>query len=105
VDTLFVDSRRILVAEERHVGADPSAEAGELAAEVEPPARVALPEEDHQQGRDEEATGDPAARGADRVTAVVLERPGRAGGEHSDDDGDRNDEHNRKSVSRLCWSG
>ncbi len=92
VDALLLDRRGVLVGEQHEVGADAGAEPSELQGEVEPPARVALPEHDHQQGREEQAGGDATARAAHDLTALVVNRPVSASGEHGDDDPDRNDQ-------------
>jgi hypothetical protein len=93
VDTLLLDGRGVVVGEQRDVRADAGAEPGELEGEVEPPARVALPEQDHQQGRGEQAGRDPAARRAHRLAALVVDRPRHTGGEDAVDDRDRDDQH------------
>ena len=93
VDLLLLDRRRVLVGQQHEVGTDAGAEPGQLAGEVEPPAWVALPEQDHQQRGHEQATGDPTTRGADGLATLLIDRPGHAGGEDAVDDRDRDDQH------------
>ena len=56
VDRLLFDGRRILVGEERQVGADSVPKAGQFARKVEPPARIPLAKDDHQGRGYSEAT-------------------------------------------------
>src|SRR5690349_22339296 len=62
VDSLFFDSRRILASEEHQVGADSVPEAGQLARKVEPPARIALANDDHQGRGYSQTTRQPTSR-------------------------------------------
>ena len=62
VDGLLFDGRRVLVGEQAEVGANPVPEAGQLAREVEPPARIAPSKEDHQGRGGSEAAHQPAGR-------------------------------------------
>lgn len=83
VDRLFLVGRRILVAQQREVGHHPEAEGRQRHVPVEPPARVLLPEHQHQNRREEQ---DPARRAWPGLGVAV--RPG-AGNERQDDrDGD-----------------
>jgi len=92
VDALLFDRRGVLVGEQREVGADAGAEPGELQGEVEPPAWVALSEEDHQHGCAEQAGGDATARMAHHLTAAVVDRLGGPSREHSADNRNWNDQ-------------
>src|SRR5665647_3937438 len=99
MDTLLIDRRGVLVGEQREVGTDTGAEPSKFQGEVEPPARVALPEDDHQQSCQEEAAGDATAAVAHYLTALVVDRLAGARREHADEDPDRNDqEHAEKGC-------
>ena len=82
-------SRRILVGEQNQVGAQPRAEAGELSSEIEPPARIARAEQDHQHGRRPQPTGDSASSGAYLLASLAYDGLVASRAEQGINDGDR----------------
>ena len=96
VHTLLVDRRRIAVGEEGEVGPDPSAESTELQSEVEPPAGVALAEQNHQQRREEQRARDAGAGGGDPLAIRGLHTARAAARDDPQHDGDRDDQDDPK---------
>ena len=98
MDRLLVLGRGVAVGEQREVGADARPEAVELKNEVEPPARVALPEDDHQRRGGEQPTGDAATaacRTLDHLARLVDDRGRGRGSTHQrQHDGYGDDEEN-----------
>ena len=87
-DGLALVGRGIPIVHQGEVGDDPVLEPKELEVPVEPPARVLLPEHDHQQRRDKQHAPAPDCDLRATVDAVPTsaERP------QDDQDGDRDDD-------------
>ena len=101
---LVLVGRRIAIVQQRGVDGDARGEARELEVPVKPPARILLPEEDHQQ-----RTGDEHAAGADHDHGRVPSGAAsgvdlRGAGHHRENDRDRDDregpEEGREPVQR-----
>src|SRR3954454_15379644 len=95
---------RVAVAHQREVRADAVGEAHELEVPLEPPARVLLAEQDHQQRRQEEQAraADHDRRAGLRVAVVAAALVAADAAQHDRDRDDREDAEERRQTVEVA---
>ncbi len=95
VHGLLLVGRGVLVPQEQEVGEDPVVEAQVGEVEVEPPARVLLPEHDREQRREEQ---DPASEAQEEQAVAVGVAAERRSADRPDQDHDRDGEEQAEGA-------